>query len=638
MRQGTGGGPEAVRGIASLVVCLAAVLVSAHAGPPSVSSRPRPGPAPSEVAQIHSAIHREAVPASRRISALTVSVAGALAGTGSPARVAPRKNLIDTHLFGAMERAGVAHAPLSNDQEFCRRVHLDLIGRPPAPDQLLSFLADRRADKRDRLIDRLLSSEAWVDRWAYWLGDQFRNCANRSGEPAMRYFDGWIRQALREDRPYDQFVRELLTASAPSTNWAENAAPSNYLARWHVLGDSVTSDMFEDTADEILVNVGRNFLGVNYQCISCHDGAGHLEKLNLDLTARKRRDFWSMAAFFGRMRMRKVVYQDRFTITEDGSGYDPAAPSTVRILREGGDPVVPTFILTGEKADPDRPLRPQFARMLTGHPQFARATVNLFWKEFFVLGIVDPPDSFDLRRLDPKHPPPAPWTVQPASVDLLEALARDFARHRFSLKHLMRTFARSSAYQLSSRYEGRWKESYTPYFARKLVRMLSAEEIHDAISQATHIYESYKKPDYSYGGGAPQPRTVRFFTQLASPEELSGKNRGAIDFFLHSFGQSNREQFDRQSVGSIVQAMLLMNDDFVNSRVKVESGGLVAQLVRSDRPPAEVVEQLFLWTLARRPSERERALAVALLEKDRAQGAEDVQWSLINKLDFVFNY
>ena len=95
------------------------------------------------------------------------------------------------------------------------------------------------------------------------------------------------------------------------------------------------------------------------------------------------------------MRIRVVPYQDRYTLTEDGTGYDSKAWSQVRLQREGGE-VTPTFMLTGEKADTSKPLRPQFARMLTTHPQFARATVNLIWKQFFGLGIVDPVDSFDL--------------------------------------------------------------------------------------------------------------------------------------------------------------------------------------------------------------------------------------------------
>jgi len=573
--------------------------------------------------------------ADQQVGDLTAQVAARLPGLGSVAKPVARRNLIDKHLFGAMEKDGIPHASLSNDFEFCRRIHLDLTGRIPTPEQLLAFVNSTQPDKRDRLIDALLDSQAWVDRWAYWFGDQFRSCANRTGEPALVMFDHWVRQSLRDDKPYNRFVTEMLVASAPSTNWVADAAPSSYLARWHVLGDTVTSDMFEDTADDIVVNVGRNFLGINYQCISCHDGAKHLEKLNADLTAKKRSDFWAMSAFFGQMRMRKVIYQDRYTMLEDGASYDTHAPSTVRIQRGGGE-IAPTFILTGQKAVPNQPLRPQFARMLTSHPQFARATVNLFWKEFYGLGIVDPVDAFDMARMDPKSLPEG-WTLQPTNLDLLEDLARDFTKHRYSLKHLMRTMAQSSAYQLSSKFEGEWKASYTPYFARKYVRMLWAEEVHDNISQATQVYGNYSKPAFLPGTKADE-HPVRYFTQFASPEELRGKDAGAIKFLLQTFGQSNREQFDRQSVGSILQAMLLMNDDFVNRRVKAQNGSFVEQLLKSGKHNTDVVDQLYLATLSRFPLAEEKKLSLALLEKDRTQGAEDLHWGLINKLDFVFNY
>lgn len=589
----------------------------------------------TQIEQEHTPAKMQRPRSDQQVSDLTDNVASQLPNLGSTHRKIVRRNLIDAHLFGTMERDHIPHAFLSNDYEFCRRIHLDLVGRIPTPEELLAFVSSNDPQKRDQLVDRLLDSPAWVERWAYWFGDQFRNCANRSGEPAMVYFDQWIRQSLRQNKPYDQFVRQMLAASAPSTNWTADSAPSNYLARWHVLGDSVTADMFEDTADEIIVNVGRNFLGINYQCISCHDGANHLEKLNLDLTSKKRNDFWSMAAFFGQMRMRKVVYQDRFTIMEDGSGYDSKAPSTVRIQR-GGAEVVPTFILTGEKADPNKPLRPQFARMLTSHPQFARAAVNIFWKEFFGLGIVDPVDAFDMARIDPRKLPPSPWTIQPTNVGLLENLARDFAAHQFSLKHLMRTITQSSAYQLSSKFEGEWKASYTPYFARKYVRMLWAEEVHDAISQATQVFGNYKKTGYH--SGQAEEKQIKYFTEFGSPEELKRKDAGSIKFFLHTFGQSNREQFDRQSVGSILQAMLLMNDDFVTSRVKAENGSFVAQLLKSGKSDSEIIDQLYLGTLARFPLPQEKELSLALLSPNQVQGAEDLHWSLINKLDFIFNY
>ncbi len=570
----------------------------------------------------------------KQVSELTESVVAKLPRTGDGGQKLAHRNLIDQHLFGAMERDRIPHAPLSNDYEFCRRIYLDLTGRIPTTDQLKAFVVSTDPNKRDRLIDELIGSQAWVDHWSYWYGDLVRNCGNRIGNPALKHFDAWIRQSFRDDKPYDRFVTEMLTVSAPNTNWMADAAASGFLTRWHITGVTMYDDNYEDTADEIIVNSGRIFLGINYQCISCHGGKGFLEKVSLDLIAKKRRDFWAMGAFFGKTRVRVVSYQDRYTVTEDGTGYDSKAWSQVRLQREGGE-IHPTFILTGEKADLNKPLRPQFARMLTTHPQFARATVNLVWKQFFGLGIVDPVESFDMARQDPKAALPEPWTCQPTNIELLDALARDFAKQGFSLKHLMRTIARSSAYQLSSRFPqeaGGWKESYTPYFARHFVRQLTAEQLHDAISQATQVFGNYKRKDYVYDTPI---ASARFWTESASPEDI---NNGEAKSFLRTFGQANREQFDRQPGGSILQAMMLMNSPFVTRRVTAAQGSLVEQLVKSSKSSAEIVDDLYLATLSRFPLPREKQLAIEWLDKDRKQGAEDLHWSLLNKLDFVFNY
>jgi hypothetical protein len=567
----------------------------------------------------------------KQVGELTREVAGRLPHTGAMQGKPARRNLVDRHLFGAMDRDTIPHAPLANDYEFCRRVYLDLTGRIPTPDQLRTFAGSTAADKRDRLIDELIDSRAWVEHWGYWYGDLLRVCGNRIGNPTLKHFDAWLRESLKADKPYNQLVTEMLTASAPNTNWMPDAAASGFLTRWHITGATMYDDNFEDTADEIIVNSARLFLGLNYQCISCHGGKGFLEKVSLDLVSKKRRDFWAMAAFFGRTRIRVVPYQDRYTLTEDGAGYDTKGWSQVRLQREGGE-VHPTFILTGEKADLSKPLRPQFARMLTTHPQFARATVNLIWKQFFGLGIVDPVDAFDLARQDPRVPLPAPWTCQPTNHELLDAMARDFAVHRFSLKHLMRTITRSSAYQLSSRFDGEWKEGYTPYFARHFVRQLTAEQLHDAICQATNVFGDYKRKDWTYEMPiAP----ARFWTEAASPEDIGN---GEAKSFLRTFGQANREQFDRQPGGSILQAMMLMNSPFVTRRVLAENGSLVEQLLKSAKTSAEIVDALYLATLSRYPLPQEKQLAAEWLEKDRRQGAEDLHWSLLNKLDFVFNY
>ena len=565
----------------------------------------------------------------REISDLTNAVAASLPPAGGATPLVER-TVIDRVLMAAWARDGIPHASLANDYEFCRRVYLDLTGRIPTAAQLTTFVNAANPDKRDRLIDELLDSRAWVDYWSYWYGDLLRITHNRVGNAAMKHFDTWLRQSFKEDKPYDQLVTELLTASAPNTNWMPDAAPSTFLARWYVAGATMYTDQYEDTADEILVQAARLFLGVNYQCISCHDGRRHLEKVDLGLTAKRRRDFWSMAAFFGRTRVRAVRYQDRFIVTDDGTGYDTSASSTVRLQRVAAD-VQPTFILTGEQADSTRPLRPQFARMVTTHPQFARTTVNLIWKELFGLGIVEPVDGFDMARQDPASPPPAPWAVQPANPELLDALARDFAANGFSLKHLMRTMTRSSVYQLSSRVDGEWQERYTPYFARKFVRRLSAEQLHDSIAQATQVFGDYARRDLVYGTPiAP----VRFWTEAATPEEIGNREAKA---FLQAFGQANREQFDRQSGGSIAQAMTLMNSAYVTRRVRAEGGSLVEQLLKSAKSSGEIVDALYVATLSRYPTLEEKRLATSWLDADRTS-AEDLHWSLLNKLDFIFTY
>jgi hypothetical protein len=201
----------------------------------------------------------------------------------------------------------------------------------------------------------------------------------------------------------------------------------------------------------------------------------------------------------------------------------------------------------------------------------------------------------------------------------------------------MRTIARSSVYQLSSRFDGQWEERYTPYFSRKLVQRLSAEQLHDAISQATQVFGDYARKDLVYDTPiAP----VRFWTEAATPEEIISREAKT---FLQAFGLANREQFDRQASGSIVQAIMLMNSPFVTRRVRASDGGpgtgvnLVSRLVKSSRTSAEIVDALYLATLSRPPSAAERQLAISWIDQDRTS-AEDVQWALLNKLDFIFNY
>src|SRR5581483_10938504 len=252
-------------------------------------------------------------------------------------------------------------------------------------------------------------------------------------------------------------VEEMLTASA-LTNWY--SGPSNFLIRFHV--DDATGNQIhhEDTCDEIAIGTGRILLGVSLECVSCHDGANHLEKINLWLSQRKRVEVWRQAAFFSNLTIyRPPPRRQEFTLVENGrgydaeampiparTGYDTTADSVVRMKRQKAD-VFASFILTGEQPAKGEPMRRAFARILLSHPQFARATVNWIWAELMGVGIVDPHYAFDFARQDPKQPPPAPWTVQPSHPELLDRLAQDFRDHKFDLRYIIKLIVKSSAYQ-----------------------------------------------------------------------------------------------------------------------------------------------------------------------------------------------
>ncbi len=559
-----------------------------------------------------------------------------------------RNNYIDDHIFGKMERDKIPHAGLAGDQEFLRRVYLDLTGRIPSSEAVREFLADQSPDKRDKLIDSLIAPERYafleedpfVDRWTYWFSDLFSNSGGDLGTPGRNIFYDYIRMSLRLDVPYNRFVEEMLTASA-LTNYF--SGPANLLARFHV-DDDANQIVHEDTCDEMAIETSRLFLGLNLECVSCHDGAGHLEEMNLWLSGVEREQVWRMAAFFGDLTVyRPPPRRQEFTMLENGPGYDaeaypaPAAvgydvnaESLVRMSRWEAD-VSPTFLLSGDKPAQGENLRRAYARMLTTSPQFSKTIVNRIWAELMGVGIVDPPDDFDLARQDPNNPPPAPWTVQPSHPELLEALAKDFEAHEFDLRRLMKLITKSSAYQLSAYFEGEWKDEHARYFARHFVRRLSAEELFDAISIATGVF-----PSIPIDGTNTE---VKYVMQTRSPEDLGG-DLAEVGRFLGSFGQSNRSRGVKSLKGNIVQASLLLNSKIVKEKVKAEPGSRVHELLNQEPQLSneEIVEELFLSVLSRRPSAEETKLAVNQIQRYRTQGAEDVLWALLNKLDFVFHY
>jgi hypothetical protein len=508
-----------------------------------------------------------------------------------------------------------------------------LTGRIPTDEELRTFLASTEAGKRDALVDRLVTSRASKSKWTYFLNDIYKPHSNRVGPQGKVALQKWVYDNVHLDRPYNEMVQDLLTTNAVS-NWY--VGPASYVARWVITAVACDDEVHEDTSEELAIHAAKDFLGVDTSCVSCHDGARHLEKVNLYLSQRKRQQLWEMGAFFGKTRVLRrseiTTAQDEYSIDDKGPGFDPSARTVLRTERRGPKTLLePVYMFTGERPDPARHPRAEFARMLTADRQFARATVNLIWWEMFGVGIVDPPFSWDLARIDPKNPPPAPWTLQPSHPELLEALAQYFIDNNYSLRSVISLIAKSSAYQLSSQFPDEWKAAYAPYFARKFVRRLKAEEIHDSLVTATNIQTEYVIPTTDL--------RVRYAIDLG-PEDFKDRRNPTgkqVQFFLDAFGQTNREASERSNDGEITQAILLMNSPFVLEQIKAKEGSYLAGLLKQDVPEEEKIGRLFQRFLMRRPTTEEATQAKAVV-KNGGAGWEDLQWLLINKVEFVHNY
>ncbi|HEY2932702.1 MAG TPA: DUF1553 domain-containing protein [Acidobacteriota bacterium] len=542
-------------------------------------------------------------------------------------------NFIDDHIFGKMLADGIEPAPLTTDSEFLRRVSMDLTGRIPAPEAVEAFVRDANPDKRAAMVDALVGSEAFVDQWTFFFANQFEvgsTYYNFIGIPGRNLFYRYLREFVALDRPYRDVMAELVAAAGNSHKFG----PPNFLIRGFQQGDPI-----QDTWDTLTDRVTLKFLGVKTECVSCHNGAGHLEAINLYLSRRTREEFWRQSAFFSRLNLwltpvdvfsqqfRGFIW-DRLTGGYHGS-VDPNNPGP-RPAREGG-PFEPAYMFTGERTR-NGEWRKELARMLGSDRQFARATVNYIWSRFFTIGIVDPPDGWDLARIDPRNPPPPPWTLQPSHPELLEALADEFIRSNYSIRRIIGLIAKSNAYQLSSRYPGTWKPEYERYFAKHIPRRMTAEEIYDAVSIATMtetpmVIEGFDQPLY-YANQLPDPSEPRY-------------DYNVFDF-LFNFGRGDWFLLQRNPKTSVIQLLYLMNDGRVNFRLLGNRSGSgstrVAVLAQSLQNDDEVVRQLFLSTLSRYPSQEELATAMTRKRDDRELWLSDLQWALLNKLDFIFNY
>jgi hypothetical protein len=539
------------------------------------------------------------------------------------------KNFIDNEIFGKMVKDNVRWTSASTDEEFLRRITLDLAGAIPDADTVKAFVADPSPGKRDAVIDKLLASDGFTDRWTMWLGDHVQNVQSAMNTKvqfgARNSYYHYLHDAIAARKPYDQIVRELVTGTG-------NSLSNGAVVFWDRQLQS--NGPLQDTFDNLSAFTGERFLGLPLVCLSCHNGLGHLELVNSSMAHRTRADFWCNAAFFARSYTSATPSDPAtgtatYTIADAAQGeYKLNTNSGNKTPREplnGVATVDPAFFLTGETPKATEVRRQAYARMLTADPQFARAAVNYVWKEIFGVGIVEPADSFDLARQDPAALAPGA-TLQPTHPQLLAKLAQSFIANNYDLRALIRTIVVSNAYQLSSRYTpGPWNEAWAPYYARHYPRRLMAEEIFDAILSATGV-----GANLGLSGGGSVSRAMLL------PDPTEG---GAFAEFLDHFERGNRDDEPRSSDCSVLQALELLNDPVVSDRIDAANpASLVSRLIRQSTDPATIAEGLYLETLSRYPTAEEKAQAAAFLRSgELARKTEDLQFALINKLEFLFN-
>ncbi len=539
-------------------------------------------------------------------------------------------NFIDDYIFGKMLNDGVESAPLATDAEIVRRLSLDLTGRIPSPEFVAAFLADGDPNKRSKLVESLMASDAFVDYWTFIYSNHFEVTSryyNYIGIPGRNLFYNYLRDFIARDRSYKDVAAEMIGSKGDS----HQVAPANFVVRAFQQGDPM-----QDTYDALTDRITTKFLGVQTQCVSCHDGRRHLEEINTWLAVRKRADFWRESAFVSRTTLNVLAvdafFQQAHVLINDrttgsyNTYVDPNNPGP-RPSRSGG-PYLPRYMFTGE-VPRTGDYRTELARIVTSDRQFARAAVNYLWADFFKYGIVDPPNGWDLARIDPKNPPPQPWTLQPTHPELLEALADEFINSNYSVRHMTELIAKSNAYQLSSRYPGEWRPEYERYFAKHFPRRLYAEEVYDAVTTATQT----QVPMYVEGFNQP----LLYATQLPDPSEP--RTNFSISNFLSTFGRGDWFQLPRNTQSNVLQVLYQMNDNSINFRTFGSRNVTtrVTRLMQAKAGDTDAIHYLFLATIGRYATDDEIALLKSKKTSNYEQWLSDIQWALLNKIEFVFS-
>lgn len=499
----------------------------------------------------------------------------------------PPVNYIDEKVLEKLRLLHYTPSPLISDSTFVRRIHLDLTGLLPKTDVVQTFLADDTADKRPQLIERLLDSPDYAKYWARKWGDLLRLSRKQIGEGAVYKFADWLEQSIAVNQPYDEFARDLLTAKGSS-----------------LLNPEANFIRTTINAEDAMESTSQLFLGSRIQCAKCHNHP--FERWTQD-------NYYGLTAFFARTKTKQLGKSGETFIWNAKEG-EVKHPVSGKHL----PPWVPdtgTFELPPEK---DR--REIFAEWLTkpGNPFFAKVEVNRIWASLMGIGIVEPFDDF--RDTNP-----------PSNEPLLEALAKDFVESGFNRRDLIRKIVNSNAYQTSGESND-FNRDDTRFFSFRQPRRLEAEQLVDALGQVTG------KPMKFLG----VPVTVKA-VHLPAPD-LAQKNRSMIGDieFLKVFGQPERQTVcscERAGDAGLGQALQLFNGQLFNSMLTA-GDSLFRKALSDKKPLSEIVESLHLSALSRFPNEKEKAIALAYLEKatDKGKALEDLCWAILNRNEFLFNH
>ena len=526
---------------------------------------------------------------------------------------------INEKIVAAWNDAGLQPSAEATDGEWCRRVHLDLIGRIPSVAELRTFLADKAPTKKAELVARLLGDDYvdeyarhWTDVWTTVLIG--RDVANeRVNRPGMRQY---LRRAFSKNIPYDRFMEELVTATGANANRRDvdgfNGA-TNFLS-------GKMEEMGVENGVQATAKTAQIFLGLQVQCTQCH---------NHPFNKGKQNQFWEMNAFFRQARaLRKRGGTDDVQwielVDEDfaGEGKNPEEAELYYELRNGLMKVAyPVFIdgteisksgylpATMEDGTPygvER--RRELAKLIKASPFFAKAIVSRMWGHFLGYGFTKPIDDMG------EHNPPS-------YPELLDTLAEMFREQSFDLRELVRWIVLSKPYALSSRTAAANKNDdpalgEKPKFTHFYLRQMQAEELYESLLTATEA------------------------DQAARGEEAAKKKDAWLSQFVIAFGTDEGDDATTFN-GSIPQVLMMFNGDMIKDATNIGKGGFLDRVASGPLSNAAKIETLYLAALARKPSSSELAVAnqmVAARKGDVIGALQDVWWAVLNSNEFIIKH